>query len=153
MRNIYADVDETATNTLGVYLVTTRPSQSFAYAELKITLQKSSIQSYYVLNESFFSNCEIGHNITLRYESSQFTFDPVDKGRTKTLYIFSEYPDKLCPLSTYAWSVVVFNTTGGAANPSVDGEFDTRKKKKLIYKLNNAILGLHNRFISDRLKI
>ncbi len=127
MRNIYADVDETATNTLGVYLVTTRPSQSFAYAQLNITLQKANIKPFYLSNESVFSNCEIGHEISLRYESSQFTFDPVDKGRTKALYIFSEYPNKLCPLSIYEWSVVVFNTTGGVANPSVDGEFFTRK--------------------------
>jgi hypothetical protein len=125
LSNVFGVLGESDSYKLEVFIVTTR--ELFEYVQLNITLKTTKISSYYASNDFSDENCKQQHTIAYTYSFNNFTIDSSDKmNLLKMRYVYFDYENKLCPLSNYETSLVVFNSSD-KSNPIVYDTFETSK--------------------------
>ena len=112
---------------LEVFIMATR--ESFTQVQLNVTLKTTQISSYYVSKNVSDVNCNLPLSFTYTYPFDDFMIDTNEgMNQLETRYLYEEYPNKLCPMSSYETSLVVFNySSSSGSNVILYKNFTTGK--------------------------
>ena len=123
LSNVFSDTQEIHSYTLGAFVATSR--ETFSFLQLNITLLVTDNSQYYTSPSFKDPNCNISQIVAYKYLFETFSDTSLDIFKFK--YVYAEYENTLCPLSTYKTSLQAFDSSANPLGLPENDSFTTGK--------------------------